>query len=85
MSDELEWCVLFLGTYEERGITAWQTEMQTGADDDQCLEPKLQNDERLQKLSKVLYVVPGINKIAKRVPGFRFIPVCPGYNVKLED
>jgi len=74
---------LFSGTLKERGITAWQDELQTGSHDNHSLQVK--HNERQYKLAKVLYVVPGINKLAKHIPGFRFIPICPGYNSRLEE
>lgn len=74
-----------VGTLEERGIKAWQAELQTGTEGAADPNTSGQDSDRLQKLFKVLYVIPGMNKLVKRFHVLRFIPVCQSYNARLED
>jgi len=79
---------LCLGTMKERGIAAWQDELQTGSDDDESVEKKpvsAKDREREQKLRQTLYVIPGFNRIAKRFSFIGKIPICQKYNPKLAD
>ncbi|XP_052770905.1 solute carrier family 23 member 2-like [Mya arenaria] len=76
------------GTLKERGIKAWQTELETGVDDETIMENKptsVADADRRSKLIKILYVIPGFNRITKRFRWIRFIPVCQRYNPKLDD
>ncbi|KAL4231462.1 hypothetical protein ACF0H5_009039 [Mactra antiquata] len=74
------------GSKEERGITAWQTELKV--EDVEELPEKVIDDveeERRKKVLDTVYNIPYINKLMKRCKGMGYLPVCPRYDPKLED
>ena len=63
-------CVLRIiksGTKKERGIVAWNKQLETSSD-----------DHSTEKESDT-YDIPFITKYIRKVACFRFIPVCPSF------
>ena len=67
----------FTGTPEERGMVAWKSELQGGDADDTGTEKSERARERLRKVNQTLYRVPFADKLLKKLPFLRFIPVYP--------
>ncbi|KAH3788486.1 hypothetical protein DPMN_166630 [Dreissena polymorpha] len=77
------------GTLEERGINAWQSELEVGVDYETTpgdRKSKTGADEiRARKLARTLYVIPYLNRVLRRFPRIRFIPICQRYNPRLDE
>lgn len=76
---------LYLGTREERGLTAWQEEMKGGEDDVGTEKIPIAEDIRAKKLAKTIYIIPYFNKVLRRLRALGYMPIFPRYNPKLED
>lgn len=73
----------FLGTYEERGMVAWQSSMGVQTNKDVLADAaKIERQTlRLKKLRETIYIVPFAKQILKKCPYLGYLPFMPRQSV----